>query len=147
MATTESDAWQEMCARVRATNNSPDVVTLVGYKPELRYGDVYYPRDPPGDKLWCKFAIVQSGERKRTLGNPSRVTYYGIAAVQLFTPTTDSNAAERSRKLAAMFQTGFQGGTANVVFQKAAIKDMPQQPPWFYKRIFCTYLFDTYQGT
>lgn len=147
MPTTETVAYQEMCARLREVVTSQAMSEAVGYVPELRYQDINYGNKTPApNKLWLKFAIVQAGEKSRTLGKPARVRYSGIAAVQLFVPVSDTDAAKRGRIVADLVKGGMQSSTANVDFYKAAVKDMPQADQWFYKRIAATYNFSQYEG-
>lgn len=147
MPTTELGAYQEMCALIRDIAASAEMSTVVGYAPEVRYGDQQYKAQPPANKLWFKFAIVQSGEKTRTLGIPARVTYHGVAGVQVFVPLTDTNAAARGRRVADLLLSGLQASTPSVDFYKSGIKDMPQVDGWFYKRVFATYNFTQYQGS
>lgn len=146
MATDNVGAYQEMCARIRDVINSADVAAIVGYTPELRYGDVNYPKLPAPDKLWCKFSMAEAAEKARTLGRQCRITYAGIAGIQLFVPETDKQAAERIRRLAERLKSAFALSTANVDFYKAGIKDLPPDPPWIYKRVSATYQYAEYQG-
>jgi hypothetical protein len=147
IATTEYDAYSQMAARIRDIANSAAMETVVGYKPEVRYDNQQYKDDPRRDKLWMRFAIVQAGEKTRTLGKPSRVTYHGTAGVQLFVPLNDTNAAARGRQVADLLLSGLQASTPSVDFYKPGIKDMPQVDGWWYKRVFATYNFTQYQGS
>ena len=146
MATDNVGAYQEMCERVRSVIQSAEVAAIVGYTPELRYGDVFYAGVPASDKLWCKFTMAEAAELRRTLGNRCRITYAGNAGIQLFVPSTDKQAAERIRRVAEKLKSGFAVSTANVDFYKAGIKDLPPDPPWIYKRVYATYNYAEYQG-
>ena len=146
MATDNVGAYQEMCALIRACVAGPEIAAIVGYTPELRYGDVFYASLPQPDKLWCKFTMAEAGEKMRTLGIQCRITYSGIAGVQLFVPTTDRQAAERIRRVSEKLKSAFAVSTPNVDFYKAGIKDLPPDPPWIYKRIYATYQYAEYQG-
>lgn len=146
MPTNNTDAYNEMCERLRLTITGPVVDALVGYAPELRYGDVSYAKVPAADKIWARFTMAGATERSRTLGKPSRVTYAGIAGVQIFVPSADIKAAERLRRLADEVKTAFAVATANVLFYKAGIRDMPPDGSWLYKRVDATFNYTQMQG-
>ena len=144
MIVTETQAYQEMCVRARAVLQSSAVSALVGYAPELRYVDVTYP-SVPADKVWCRISLNQSGEKRRTLSLNSRKTMEGIVDLQLFVPASWKNAAELGRKLADLLKGVYVSSTASVDFYGATIKDMPKEDAWYYKRVYATYNYDTYQ--
>jgi hypothetical protein len=141
MPTTELGAYQEMVERLRAAAALIPAAANMDYVPDIRYPDKQYP-PAKKDKLFLTFTLAQVGEKRRTLGRPPRITYTGIASVQVFVPITDTNAAERGRLVAEVLLNGFQRSTASVNFTKAGIKDMPVQDAWYYKRVFATYDFD-----
>lgn len=146
MTTNNVGAYQEMCARLRDVVGGAEVAAIVGYPPELRYGDVNYQSLPKADKLWCKFTMVKAAEVRRTLGRATRITYGGVASVQLFVPKTDQQAAERIRRVADKLKSAFALSTANVDFYKAGIDDQPPDDPWLYKRVTATYQYTEIQG-
>lgn len=144
MTTDTVGAYQEICQRVRDVNASQAVTTLVGYTPEIRYANVSYKDMQSVDnKYWLRVTMVGAGQRKRTLGAPSRVTYQGLADIQLFMPIKAARAAEVGLKLAEILKSAFLSNTANVDFFQAMIKDMPDESQWFYKRVNATYNYDT----
>ena len=145
MIVTETLAYQEMCSAARAVLSSSDMATLVGYAPELRYVDVTYKAVVDASKVWCRISLVQGGEKRRTLSQPSRKTMQGIVDIQLFVPATFKNAAEMGRKVADLLKTIYGKSTASVDFYGATIKDMPKEDAWYYKRVNATYVYDTYQ--
>lgn len=145
MTTSETGAYQEMCVAARNVIESADIFALVGYTPEVRYVDVTYKTVAPSDKVWLRFSIMQSGEKRRTLSMPSRKIMQGIADLQLFVPSTLKNAAEVGRKVADLLKGVYAQSTANVDFYSASIKDMPKEDSWFYKRVNATYNYDTYE--
>lgn len=141
MSTDNVGAYQELCARIREVCNSADMVSIVGYAPELRYADVNYPSKPANDKMWCRFTMAKAEETARTLGMPCRITYTGIAGIQLFVPITDGKAAERIRRVSDTLKNGLVRSTANVILTRAGLNDLPPDPPWLYKRVFATYRY------
>ena len=145
MITTETGAYQEMCAQTRTIIASASVAALVGYVPELRYVDVPYQNTPPTDKVWCRISLNQSGEKRRTLSLRSRKTMQGIVDLQIFVPATVKNAAEMGRKLADLLKGIYATSTASVDFYSATIKDMPKEDAWYYKRVYATYNYDTFE--
>ena len=144
MITDETGAYQEMCSALRAVVASTAMTTIVGYTPEIRYVDVPYKTEPDKTKIWLRFSIIQGGEYKRTLQRPSRVTYQGIADIQLFVPSTVRNPAELGRRVADKLMLVYANSTASVDFTKAAIRDMPKEDAWFYKRVNATYYYENY---
>lgn len=145
MIVTETTAYMEMCTAARAAIASTAMQTLVGYAPELRYVDVTYKAEAPKDKVWCRISLIQGGEKRRTLSQPSRKTMQGIVDVQLFIPATIKNAAEMGRKVADLLKGMYVQSTASVDFYGASIKDMPKEDAWYYKRVNATYNYDTYE--
>lgn len=145
MSTDNVGAYQEMCARIREACGSADMIAIVGYAPELRYADVNYPKEVATNKLWCKFTMAKAEEKSRTLGRTCRITYTGIAGIQLFVPGTDDKAAERVRRASDRLKSAFAFSTNNVTFYKAGIFDLPPDPPWLYKRITATYEYTQFQ--
>lgn len=145
MIISETGAYQEMCAQARTILASASVAALVGYVPELRYVDVTYQNIPPTDKIWCRISLNQGGEKRRTLSLRSRKTMQGVVDIQLFVPASLKNAAEMSRKVADLLKGVYATGTASVDFYTATIKDMPKEDAWYYKRVYATYNYDTYE--
>ena len=145
MITTETGAYVEMCAAARSVINGDELTTLVGYAPELRYVDVVYKVPADTSKVWCRISLIQGGEKRRTLSQPSRKTMQGIVDLQLFVPATLKNAAEMGRKVADLLKGVYAKSTASVDFYSASIKDMPKEDAWFYKRVNATYNYDTYE--
>ena len=117
----------------------------MGYIPELRYVDVTYQVDAPKDKIWLRISLNQAGEKKRTLALRSRKTMQGVVDLQLFVPASIKNAAEMARKVADLVKGVYATGTASVDFYTATIKDMPKEDAWYYKRVYATYNYDTYE--
>lgn len=141
MITTDIGAYNEMCLALR-TANAGNAVNI-GYVPELRYNKVTYAAIAPPDKIWMRFQLIQSGEKKRTLSVPSRITQAGTADLQLFVPVNLKNGAELGMKVAAVMKAAYTR-TASVNFYKAVTKDMPREDKWFYTRIQALYDYDTY---
>lgn len=141
MPTDEIGAFQEMSERLRTVAALIPAAAGMDYVPEIRYPDKQYPAAKK-DKLFLTFTLAQVGEKRRTLGRPPRITYTGIASVQVFVPVTDTNAAQRGRLVAEVLLNGLQRSTKSVNFSKSGIKDMPVQDAWYYKRVFATYDFD-----
>lgn len=144
MITNELGAYKELCAAARQVIEGSDVATIVGYTPELRYVDRVYDKPAAPDKVWVRISLIQGGEKRRTLGQPSRKTMQGTADMQLFVPATVRNAAEIGRKVADKLKGVYARSTASVDFYAAAIRDMPKEEAWFYKRINATYNYDTF---
>lgn len=145
MSTDNAGAYQEMCQRIREACTSADMQALLGYAPELRYADVNYPKEAVQGKVWCRFTMAKAEEKTRTLGRTCRITYTGIAGIQLFVPITDPQAAERVRRAGDKLKSAFAFSTANVNFYKAGLNDLPPDPPWLYKRITATYEYVQFQ--
>lgn len=99
---------------------------IVGAATELRYQGVTYPQSPSVTTYWARLSLQIVSEDQETLRNGvRRFRSDGLAFVQLFYPTADTQVASKSDLLAEATRNIFRLRTPqdNIIFTRARIND------------------------
>jgi len=128
MITNYPQALKEIYNQLTVAWNA-NSASIVGYVPEIRYGDEDYPNPPDGDKHYVHVSFAITREEQRSLSTsvfaPGLRGYsaYGLFFVQLFAPKNSNGAMEKARLLAVLAQNAYAGKCTehNVWFRNTKI--------------------------
>lgn len=132
IAASYSDAVNAMFAVANTVFSSAEVLAAVGYKPVIRFQDVYAAQ-PDASKIWGRVSYRNSLTRQTKLspcGTPQkkRYTTTGFLYVQLFGPSSQADTAAKMRKFATLLRDAYHGHTAGDSVWFRGVTVLPLDP-------------------
>lgn len=140
------DAYSQCMANLRLVTDGATVVGILGAALRVDYPQVRANAPTPSGTPYCRGLLLLSGEKRRTLSTPSRVTKLGMMDIQLCMPRPWPNVALQGLQIAGLLEKAVQGSTDGVVFYKSFVRPMPPDEVCFIWRITATTNYDIMEG-
>lgn len=149
MPTFYTQAVDEMNKLFNDAFAAPNIVSLIGYKPEIFWYGNEREGLPSSDKFWVRHSVQNVLEEQSSLseceGAVGKKLYdsSGVIIIQFFCPKSTANSLEKGRKLAMIARNAYRGnGTPNGVwFRNARVVDVPDEKPWYRLNVVIEYEF------